>query len=79
MTKEEVFSQLKEVLQVVRPAVDLSEVTYETELVSGLGIDSLSMLLISLAIEDKLQIRFDNAAPFVTVGDVCDYALTKLS
>ena len=45
MTKEEVLAGLKEVLSVIRPATDLTGVSYETELSRGLGVDSLSMLL----------------------------------
>ncbi len=53
MTKEQVFDGLKEVLTVLRPHTDLTGVDYETELVRGLGIDSLTMMLLSLAVEEK--------------------------
>lgn len=73
MTKQEVFDGLKEVLSVIRPKADLSAVNYDTELIKGLGIDSLTMMLLSLAAEDKFKVRFPvGQAPFKTVGEVCD-------
>ena len=79
MTREEVFAGLKEVLTVLRPHTDLSNVTYETELVCGLGIDSLTMMLLSLAVEEKFKMRFPDGQPMpVTVGDVCDNVLRAL-
>ena len=77
MTKQEVFEGLKEVLYVIRPKADLSTVDYDTELIRGLGIDSLTMMLLSLAAEDKFQVRFPvGQAPFKTVGEVCDNILS---
>lgn len=78
MTKEEVFDSLKEVIKVVRPNMDLSNVNYDTRLVEDLALDSLSMMLTAMAIENKLGIRFDMQHTFNTVGDVCDIALKLL-
>ena len=55
MTREEVFEGLKEILAVVRPNTDLSAANYNTELVRELGVDSLTMMLLSLAVEDKFK------------------------
>lgn len=73
MTKEEALTALKEILTVIRPAADLDAVTFETQLTRDLGLDSLSMMLMALAIEDKLSVTFENNVPFVTVNDVCKY------
>ncbi|MBQ6761752.1 MAG: acyl carrier protein [Bacteroidales bacterium] len=79
MTKEQVFDGLKEVLTVLRPHTDLTGVDYETELVRGLGIDSLTMMLLSLAVEEKFKMRFPDGQPMpVTVGDVCENVLKEL-
>ena len=73
ITREEVFEGLKEVLAVIRPKTDLSKVTFDTELVRELGIDSLSMMLLALATEEKFQMKFPEGQPLpVTVGEVCD-------
>ena len=50
MSREEILAGLKEVLAVIRPKADQSAITYDTKLVSDLGIDSLSMMFLSLAI-----------------------------
>ncbi|MBP3202671.1 MAG: hypothetical protein J6M31_03585 [Bacteroidales bacterium] len=79
MTSEEVFAGLKEVLGIIRPNTDLSVVTKDTELVRELGIDSLSMMLLSLAVEEKFKMRFDPSAPApTTVGQVIDAVLSAL-
>ena len=80
MTKEEVFEGLKEVLTVLRPHTDLANVGFNTELVRGLGIDSLTMMLLSLAVEEKFKMRFPDGEPMpVTVGDVCENVLKQLA
>ena len=79
MTKQEVFDGLKEVIAVIRPNTDLSGVGFDTVLITGLGIDSLSMMLLSLAVEEKFKMRFpDNAPVPTTVGEVCDAVLAAL-
>ena len=70
------MADLKEILAVMRPATDLSEVTLDTELVRELGIDSLTMMLLTLAIEDKYKVRFpDMQQPPRTVGEVCEIVI----
>ncbi|MBQ0025238.1 MAG: hypothetical protein KBT00_05910 [Bacteroidales bacterium] len=73
MTKEEILSGLKEVIGAVKPKLDVSGVGMDTQLASELGIDSLSMLLMSLAIETKFNFQFKTQTPFRTVGEVVDY------
>ena len=80
MTKQEVFDGLKEVLTVLRPHTDLTQVNNDTELVRDLGIDSLTMMLLSLAVEEKFKMRFPDGEPMpVTVGDVCENVLKALA
>ncbi len=74
MTDTEIFEGLKEILAVMKPHLDTSSATLESNLVRDLGIDSLSMLLMSLALENKLKVNFDTTrAPFTTVGEVVTY------
>lgn len=78
ITREEVFEGLKEVLAVIRPKTELSKVTFDTELVRELGIDSLSMMLLALATEEKFQMKFPEGQPLpVTVGEVCDMVIKE--
>ena len=80
MTREDVFDGLKEIIAVLRPATDLTDVDFDTELVRGLGIDSLSMIMLSLATEEKFQMRVpDGEAAPTTVGEVCDAVLKALA
>ena len=80
MTRQDVFDGLKEIIAVLRPATDLTDVDFETELVRGLGIDSLSMIMLALATEEKFQTRFpDGEAAPTTVGEVCDAVLKALA
>ena len=73
MTREEVLSGLKEVIAVIRPNTDLAKVSFSSELVRDLGIDSLTMMLLALASEEKFQVRFPDGEPLPkTVGEVCD-------
>ena len=79
MTQEQVFDGLKEVLTVLRPHTDLTQVNNDTELVRDLGIDSLTMMLLSLAVEEKFKMRFPDGGPMpVPVGDVCENVLKAL-
>ena len=50
MTKEEILAGLKEVITVVKPKLDIDTVSMDSQLTTDLGIDSLSMMLVSLAI-----------------------------
>ena len=67
------LDKLKEILKSVVPGVNMDEVTAETRLVEDLSFDSLSMMMMSLEIEEAFDIRFEEAVKFVTVGDVCEY------
>ena len=79
MAREEVFEGLKEIFAGVKPKLDLGSVSFDSKLVSDLGIDSLSMLLLSLAAEHKFNMQFENTNhPFETVGEVCDYIATAV-
>lgn len=79
MTRQEVFDGLKEVISVIRPNTDLTNVSFDTPLITGLGIDSLSMMLLSLAVEEKFNMRFPDGAPIpTTVGEVCDAVIAAL-
>lgn len=73
----DIIEELRNILAVVKPNSDTSKITNDTLLENDLGIDSLSMMLLALAIEDKFNFRFDTVKPFKTVGEVCDYIKKK--
>jgi len=63
------------VLLVVRPKMDPKKIKPESALVQDLGIDSLSLMLMALASEEKFDMTFEQNR-FETVNDVCEYILS---
>ena len=78
MSREEILAKLKEVITLAKPKLDLSTVSEQSFLVTELGIDSLSMLLLGLGVEQKFDIRLDNDLRLQTVSDVIDAIEAKL-
>lgn len=64
------IEKLKEVFATVMPQTDISNVGPETSIGADLGVDSLHMVLLAIAIEDAFAVRLDFSKPFRTVGDV---------
>ena len=63
-------------------SLDLSTVNDDTQLVSDLGLDSLTILLLGLAIENKFGSQVNimkGALEFQTVGDVIDFIMQAKS
>ncbi|MCQ2148975.1 MAG: phosphopantetheine-binding protein [Bacteroidales bacterium] len=75
MTKEEIFEGLLEVFKVIRPKLDPNAISPDSRLIADLGVDSLSMMLLALASEEKFNIKFSQNV-FETVNDVCEYILS---
>ena len=75
MERQEILVGLKEILQLIKPSLDLSAVNENSQLISDIGLDSLTILLLSLAIEYKFNIKFEGAVKFNTVGEVIDYII----
>ena len=75
MERNEIMEGLKESLHLVKPSLDLSKVSEDTRLIGDIGLDSLTIMLLSLAIENKFNIKFEGALTFNTVGDVIDYVI----
>lgn len=75
MTKEDILNRTKAILAVVKPAVSQDNIGFETELVKDLGLDSLSNLLMGLALEREFDMVIADDVRFDTVDDVCEYIL----
>ena len=73
MQRETVFEELKEIIKQIKPSMNLSAVNEESQLVRDVGLDSLTILLLSLAIENKFQFKFEGTTKFNTVSEVLDY------
>ena len=73
MTRENIFNELKTIFKMVKPNIDTEALTEGTRLIEDLGLDSLTILLLSFAIEKKFEFKFDGAPKFASVGEVMDY------
>ncbi len=67
------LERLKKVFKTVKPNADTDNITLDTRMMQDLGVDSLSMIMLALAIENEFQFRFETVTPFQTVGEVVDY------
>ena len=74
MSRTEIIEKLKEILLAAddRNRDKVAACTEESRLVADLGFSSVSMLYMVIAIEEEMNIRFDNvgASDFQTLGDV---------
>ncbi len=68
------LDRLKKIMAQTMPDTDVSNAAEDT-LLSDIGVNSISMLLFVLSIEEEFGIVTDNIAPdeFVTVGDFIKY------
>ena len=71
------LEKLTEIIERVNPGIDVSTVTPETKLMEDLKLDSLSVMLLAMEIENAFGFQFTEPVQFVTVQDVCDYLATK--
>lgn len=69
------FDRLLKLFQKVMPYADPASITPESSLTLDLHIDSVTLLMLVIAIEDEFGIRFENMdnSAFSTVADVVAY------
>ena len=81
MNRQEIFEKLKEIaeLTVQDPSI-LASMYEDSDLAADLGLSSVGMLYIVIAIEEMFNIRMDDVSfgDFRTVRDVMDYIEQKL-
>ena len=73
MEREQIFNELKEILKLIKPSADFSTINEDSQFVRDVGLDSLTILLLSLAIENKFAFKFEGNPKFNTVGEVIDF------
>ena len=73
MDKTTILTELKSVFKEIKKNIDTDSISEDTRLVEDLGLDSLTILLLSFAIEKKFGFKFDVPVEFATVGEVVDY------
>lgn len=72
-----IFDKLLEIFANVIPEVDTADITKESTLFEDLGLNSLTMMLLAVSVEDEFGIKFENADELNTVDDVCKYIESK--
>ena len=72
-----VFDKLIAILGRVKPNVDVASITMDSRLVADLGIDSLSMMLLAISVEDEFGIEFGDDTNFSTVKEICEFVANK--
>ena len=74
MSREEIFESVK---KVVMEAIgdEEKEITEDTSIVDELGLDSLDIVEMLMALEEEFEISIDDSVTekFVKVSDVIDY------
>ena len=82
MSRTEIKEKLADVMKMAMPNVelDIESLTEDSSLTSDIGLSSVGILYIVIAIEEFFNVRFDNVGfgDFKTIGDVVDYIENKL-
>lgn len=83
MNRTEIQKQLKDILLSTdqRNSDRIDSYNDASRLIADMGLTSVSMLYMVIAIEETFDIRFDNIGmtDLVTLGDVIDYIEKKLA
>ena len=79
MKREEIIEKLREILAAAGDGT-VPSLSEDSNLATELGLSSVSMLYMVIAIEEEFGIRFDDvgASDFVLLSDVVDYIEEKL-
>lgn len=67
------YERLLKLIKQNMPDVDVSKASPESRLFEDLGMDSIGLMMLSMAMEDEFGVRFDEPEPFETVQDVLSY------
>ena len=76
--QNEIMEKLAEILaDVLEEEVDVANVTLESDLFEDLGLNSIGILYVAMAIEEEYDMKFDELSNAQTVGEVRDYIAAK--
>ena len=81
MTELEIFEKLKEIfVLVVNRNADLSKTTMEDNIVTDLGVSSVGLIYLVVAIEEMFGVDMSDVTfnSFQTIGDVIKYIKGKM-
>lgn len=81
MTELEILEKLKEIFHlIINRDADLTNITKETEIVNDLGVSSIGLIYLMVAIEEMFAIDLSDVTfnTFVTIDDVVQYIENKI-
>lgn len=82
LTRQEIFEGLKEILLIMDPTKNelVNSLREDSRLIEDVGLSSVSMLYLVIAIEEKFEIEFGDLSidDFKTVKDAIDYIEKEL-
>jgi acyl carrier protein len=80
LTRQEIIEKLKEILIEEQDSASLNNITEDSNLAVDVGLNSVGMLFMVIAIEESFNIRFEGVGieDFKTIRDVVDYIMAKL-
>lgn len=68
-----IIDDLKQIVKKTSPKVNVDNMTEDSRLLEDLRLDSLSVLMMSMGVEEFYGITLEEFVPFKTVKDVVDY------
>ena len=81
MSRNEIKAKLADVMRLAMPSLEIEDDFSDSlNLSTDIGLSSVGVLYVVIAIEEFFSIRFDNVgfADFKTVGDVINYIEAKI-
>ena len=67
------YDRLLKLIKKYLPEDKIASATPESRLLADLGMDSIGMLMLSMAMEEEFGVEFNAPVNFVTVQDVLDF------
>ncbi|MBR6246738.1 MAG: acyl carrier protein [Bacteroidales bacterium] len=67
------YERLLNLIKTYLPEDKIASATPDSRLLADLGMDSIGMLMLSMAMEEEFGVTFDAPVTFVTVKDVLDF------
>ena len=81
MSRTEIINQLTEVYTLISPNSDTTNLNENSNLRTDLGLASIGMLYLIIAVEQKFNVKFEDVSmtDFETIKDVIDYIEKKVN
>lgn len=67
------YDRLLQLIKLYLPEDKVASATPDSRIIADLGMDSIGMLMLSMAMEEEFGVSFREPVPFVTVRDVLDF------